>query len=69
MRQGDFVKIIRELIDALNRHSEALEELAVELNLLDLDMVANDFRNGAADLTEALDELKVFKVDSEVSKI
>jgi hypothetical protein len=69
MRQGDFVKIIRELIDALNRHSEALEELAVELNLLDLDMVANDFRNGAADLTEALDELKVFKVESEVSKI
>lgn len=59
------MKIIREFIAALNRHSEALEGLSC---------VAEDLRNAAFEITQAswdlesaVDNIKTLRVESEVS--
>lgn len=59
------MSIIRDLINALNRHSEALEALANFSD--DLENAAFDLKDAAWQLDTAVDNLKSVRVDSEVS--
>ena len=63
------MKLIKQLIAALNRHSTAMEALTVALgkfttDIDELDNVAYNFQQAAWNLDDALDKLDSLKVES-----